>query len=140
MNRSILKSGFTLTEVMIASLILLIVSFGIMGGIIAALKVQANAADYYRATCIARNRIQHAKVLAFASMTNGLSEAIVQVNQDGDKDPPPLDFWRATSVSDVVANSVMLVTVDVWYSVKPGVKSASPVTIQTMIEKHMLLQ
>jgi prepilin-type N-terminal cleavage/methylation domain-containing protein len=60
-NKRRKSGGYTLVEIMVSSIILLIVSCGIMSGIISALKAQANAADYYRATCIARNRIQQAK-------------------------------------------------------------------------------
>jgi Tfp pilus assembly protein PilV len=135
-NRRMLKSGFTLAEVMIASLILLIISFGIMAGIIAALKVHANAADHYRATCIARNRIQQAKALTFSGYAN-ISEAQFRVDQNGELCTTG-DYRRSTSTSNAGENCVS-VTVDVWYFVKPQVWCTAPVTIQTMIHTSMQL-
>jgi len=136
LKKSSTKSGFSLIEVMIASLILLIVSSGIMAGIISALKTQANASDYYRATCIARNRIQHAKTISFGSYSS-IVEDVVNIDQDGVLSPDG-DFRRSTTATNA-GDGVMSVTVDVWYFVKPGVLSGRPVTVQTLIHNTMQL-
>jgi len=129
-------AGFTLVELMVSSMILLLVSAGIMTGIIAALKAQANASDHYRATCIARNRIQHAKTISFNSY-NAITESLVRVDQDG-VIASTGEFRRSTSVA-VAGTNCMSVTVDVWYSIRPEVWSTEPVTIQTMIHTTMQL-
>jgi len=130
------QAGHTLVEVMVASIVLLMVSAGIMTGIIAALKAQANASDHYRATCIARNRIQHAKTISFNSY-NAITENLVRVDQDGFYSSTG-EFRRSTLVS-VAGTNCMNVTVDVWYSVRPGVWSTEPVSVQTMIHTTMQL-
>jgi prepilin-type N-terminal cleavage/methylation domain-containing protein len=135
-NKQRKSDGFTLAEVMIASLILLIVSSGIMAGLIAALKVQANASDHYRANCIARNRIQQAKTLSFSGYNN-ISEVQFRVDQNGELCSTG-DYMRSTSTSNT-GDNCMSVTVDVWYRVKPEVWCTEPVTIQTMIHTTMQL-
>jgi Tfp pilus assembly protein PilV len=129
-------AGFSLIEVMISSIVLLIVCSGIMAGIISALKAQANASDYYRATCIARNRIQHAKTMSFNSY-NSITENVERIDQDGVLCPTGF-FWRTTAVTNAGSN-VMSVTVQVWYSVRPEEMSAQPVTMETMIHTTMQL-
>lgn len=129
-------SGHTLVEVMVASIVLLIVSGGIMTGIIAALKAQANASDHYRATCIAKNRIQHARTISFNSY-DAVTESLVRVDQDGVICTTG-EFMRSTSVS-TAAVDCMSVTVDVWYWIRPYVWSPEPVRIQTMIHSSMQL-
>jgi len=136
MRKPFKSEGFTLVEVMISSMILLMVSCGIMAGIISAIKTQANAADHYRATCIARNRIQHARTISFGSY-NSISESVVRIDQDGILCSTG-DFRRSTSSTNVGTN-VMSVTVDVWYSVKPGVLCTEPVKVQTYIHSTMQL-
>lgn len=139
MNGFVTKGGFTLVEVMIASIILVIVSSGIMAGIISALKAQANASDYYRATCVARNRVQHAKTISFTSLsllseTNRIIDGEGNLTEDG-------DYLRTTLVSNAAGTNWGVtnwqVTVRVWYPVSPGQLSDQPVQVQTMLTKEM---
>ena len=130
-------AGFTLVEVMVASAVLLIVSSGIIAGIISALKAQANAADHYRATCIARNRIQHARSVDFYSL-NLSSETNVMVDGLGNlcTSATTGDYRRTTMITSVNSNC-MLVTVQVWYPEAPGRLSTQPVEIVTMLTDKM---
>ena len=127
-------AGFTLVEVMVASLILVLVTSGIIGGIISALKAQANASDHYRANCIARNRVQHARTLAFDSFSL-LAESNRMVDSDGNLSSTG-EFLRTTIATNVATNS-MNITVKVWYQVSPGTFCDQPVQIQTMIANGM---
>jgi prepilin-type N-terminal cleavage/methylation domain-containing protein len=131
------KTGFTLPEVMISSIMLLIISSGIFYGIIAAMKAQANASDHYRATCIARNRIQHARTMDFYSL--GLAaETYRMVDDMGNTcgTGETGDYRRTTIVTNVQTNCIQ-VTCQVWFQVKPGVFCTQPVQISTMITDKM---
>lgn len=128
------SGGFTLVEVMVSSIILVIVASGIIGGIISALKAQANASDHYRATCIARNRIQHARTISFDSFPL-MVESNREIDLDGNLSQEG-DFRRSTIVTNVATNSVSI-SVQVWYPVAPGRLSTAPVEVQTMIANGM---
>ena len=65
LTRDSSKAGFSLVEVIIASLIFLIVSMGFTAGFVAAMKTNYLAGQYYRAAHLARNQIQQARTLSF---------------------------------------------------------------------------
>lgn len=128
------KSGFTLTEVMIASIIFLIASLGFSFGLIAALKTQYMAGDHYRSMSIARNRIQRARSLNFDSLPL-LTESDVRVDDFGQQSSSGT-YYRTTTVSIYGTNCYELV-VGVKFTKPGGAVSDSPVSIQTLIAKGM---
>ncbi len=131
------NSGFTLVEVMVASIVLVIVSSGIMSGIIAALKVQANATDYYRATCLARNRIQLAWSRSWDEIPT-IADSNFQFNAiDEETVCDTGEYMRTTFVTPTGTNCLN-VTVQIWYRVKPQVWSPQPVTMETIISSNLL--
>jgi len=128
------RSGFSLTEVMIASMILLIASLGFSFGLISAMKTQYMAGDHYRSMTIARNRIQRARSLNFDSLPL-LSENDLRVNEYGDQSTTGY-YYRSTVIADYAANCVEL-TVSVKFTKPDGATSEQPVSIQTLIARGM---
>lgn len=128
------RAGFTLMEVMIASVIFLIASLGFSFGLIAALKTQYMASDHYSAMTISRNRIQRARSLDFSTLTL-LNESMIRVDNLGNQSPTGF-FFRSTSVTNVATNCVEI-SISVHFIEPSGRTSAVPVTIQTMIADGM---
>jgi len=130
------KAAFTLVEVIISSMIFFIVSIGFTGGILAALKTHAMAAQHYRGTCLARNQIQHARTLAFDAVRalqtniwvdeNGL---VVPVTNEG-------VFYQCTSVTNPpgMVDTVEIV-VQVYFPRPFGKMSPQPIELRTMISR-----
>lgn len=128
------KSGFTLTEIMIASMIFLIASLGFSFGLIAAMKTSYMAYDHYRSMTIARNRVQRARSLAFESL-GLLSENMVRVDELGNNSTSG-QYFRCTSVSNV-ADNCMEMTVSVFYLMPHGITSPVPVSLKIMLAEGM---
>ncbi len=128
------NSGFTLTEVMIASIIFLIASLGFSFGLIAALKTQYMASDHYAAMSIARNRIQRARSLNFDSL-GLLSESQLRVDEFGLQSSSGR-YYRTTSVTNYATNCVEL-TVGVNFTKPDGATSEVPVSIKVLIARDM---
>lgn len=127
-------SGFTLTEVMIASIIFLIASLGFSFGLIAALKTQYMAADHYAAMSIARNRIQRARSLNYDSL-GLLNESEFRVDEFGLQSSSGR-YYRTTSVADYATNCVEL-TVGVNFTKPDGATNEVPISIKVLIARGM---
>lgn len=128
------KDGFTLAEMMVASFIFLIVSTAFTAGLLTAMRTQLMASDYYKATCLARNRIQRARTLAFDNISM-LAETDVTIDDDGNETSSG-DFKRTTIVSNV--SSVLIdLTVRVYFPMPRGGVSPEPVESNTMIAYGM---
>lgn len=128
------QAGFTLVEVIIASVIF----FGIAGAFIAAylsaMRTHAVASDFYKATCIARNRIQRARTLDYDSLSL-LSEVDASVDEDGNVDQGG-KFRRTTLVSSV-SPACTRIEIKVRFPVPNGRLSSETVDVHTMIAEGM---
>jgi prepilin-type N-terminal cleavage/methylation domain-containing protein len=131
---AISRSGFTLMEVMVASIILLIASLGFSLGLISALKTQYMAGDHYRSMTIARNRIQRARSLNYDSLPL-LSESDIRVDDFGNQSSTGY-YYRSTIIANYATNCVELI-VSVNFTKPDGSLSESPVSIQTLIARGM---
>lgn len=132
MKKNKLNQGFTLTEVVIASAILVLVLTGFLLAFTQASRLQYMADRNYAASVIARNRIEHAKIFAYSSLST-LAEDNAQVDRNGENCSTG-KFWRSTLIGTSPVNTnCTKVTVKVWYETKPDVKSPTPVEVSTLI-------
>lgn len=132
MHKDKQNQGFTLAEVVIASSVLLMVLGGSLLGFVQATRLQFMADRNYAASVIGRNRIEHAKVFAYGSLSI-LAENNVCIDRNGDTCSTGM-FWRTTSMGVSAANTNCTeVTVKVAYEIKPGVTSPVPVKVSTII-------
>jgi Tfp pilus assembly protein PilV len=133
------KGGYTLAEVMVASIILMLVSIAFIGGLITALRAQYTASDYYRASSIARNTVQHIKQNDFGTISS-LNKVMWPIDENTGDDLPlstaPSRFHRSIVVSNINSKCVDI-TVDVYFPIFNQTQSAKPVTIKTMIFEGM---
>lgn len=128
------RESFTLVEMMIASAVFLIVSFGLIAGMLAAIRANSMASDHYKATCIARNRIQKARTMPFSTLTNGtLAETNYVVDEQGFACQTNEDsYTRSTIFTNVNSNAVDII-VQVYFPIGLGKMSPQPVSMQTKI-------
>jgi len=61
-------SGFTLTEVMVASGVLLFFVLGLLAALLMGIRTLDLSVQHYRATSIARNRVQRARSFSYSSL------------------------------------------------------------------------
>lgn len=134
MQRRSRRAGFTLVEAMIASALFFVISGGFIAAYISGMRTHRMASDYYRAICIARNRIQRARTLEYDSL-NLLTEIDRPVDQNGN---PSIDgqFRRTTLVSNTVPECTMI-SVDVNFPLPGGGVSAEGMQLHTMITEGM---
>jgi|GEM_PF-711453 len=129
------RHGITLTEMMVASLIFLLISTSFTAAMLTALRTQYMAVDYYAATCIARNRIQRAKTMDYDSLPL-LAEDDLRVDSNGTATSAGR-YLRSTSVSNA-APWTYSVKVRVSFATKTGALSDQPVEVETLINSQML--
>lgn len=87
------------------------------------------ASDYFRATALARNRVERIKIMNFDTIL-GLNEAEHRVDGHGNPDPEGA-YRRETVISSVTENCAgILVTVG--FPDRPGLMQAKPVVIETL--------
>lgn len=130
------KSGFTLVEVIISSMIFFIVSVGFTAGMLAALKTHSMAAQHYRGTCLARNQVQHARTLAFDAIRQ--LQTNIWVDEQGERVADTNDgvFYQCTTVTNPpgMTNTVEIM-VQVYFPQPFGKMSQQPVELRTMVSK-----
>ena len=128
------NAGFTLAELLVASFVFLIVSAAFTAALLTALRTHLMAADYYRAICIARNRVQRARTLDFDSIPL-MAEVDFPVDKYGDSDPSG-GFQRTTMVSNTTVDRVAI-GVSVRFPVNGGGLNEVPIEVSTMITRGM---
>jgi hypothetical protein len=128
------ESGFTIVEVVIASLLLIIGIVALFGASIAAVKTQHMSTGLYHATCLARNRVQRGLSLPFDTLP-ALADTYETVDQYGNSTGNG-EFRRTTTLTAVSPNCYEI-TVDVYYPDGRGGFSAIPATIQSKIARSM---
>ncbi|MFC1462897.1 prepilin-type N-terminal cleavage/methylation domain-containing protein [Verrucomicrobiota bacterium] len=127
------RRGFTLAEVMVASGIVALVFTGFMIGFVQALRLQYLANVHYCASVVARNRIEQARIYAFGAVEVLEETSEVTVDRYGDENSTGT-YYRTTLVTTPAVNpNCREVIVNVWYEIRPGVRSPAPVTISTWV-------
>ncbi len=131
------SAGFTLVEVMVASLIFLMFCIFFLSAAIAAMRSQQLSCDYYTAMTIARNRIQRAKTFEHSSL-HLMSENQVPVDGNGNISATGT-YRRTTSVTAYTNGSLDLykVTIQVNYISARRSQSETPVEISTLVTEKM---
>jgi Tfp pilus assembly protein PilV len=128
------KAGFSLTEVMVAGAILAFSCAAVFAACIGAIRTQYAASGYYRASCIARNRIQRGIALPFTTMPM-LSEQDRRLDEEGN-----ISYrgtYRRTTTVTQVSDNCYEITVAVLYPAGPGMMSATPVEIRSKVTRGM---
>ncbi len=128
------KGGFTLTEVMVAGAILAMTSAAMFGACVAAIRTQYASSGYYRATCMARNRIQRGIALPFTTLPM-LTEYGRRLDEQGNNSS--VGVYRRTTVVTEASSNCYEIAVSVYYPAGPGMLSATPVTIQSKVSRGM---
>ena len=128
-------SGFTLVEVMVSVVVLVIFVIAFLGSAIASMRSQQLSCNYYKAMTIARNRIQRASEFAYASVLL-MSENQVAVDDDGNIVITPGTSWgRRTTLVSAYTNgtpNMLQITVQVNYPDARGNKSVNPAQLSTL--------
>ncbi|MFU8779673.1 MAG: type IV pilus modification PilV family protein [Kiritimatiellia bacterium] len=137
LNKS--KAGFTLTEVMVASSILMLFMAGFLGAFIMGMRTLDMSVNQYRATAIARNRVQRARGFDFGSL-HLLEETETRVDRYGNIDP--LGEYRRSTLIDtntVTAPHTVRVEVGVRFPVRgnPNRQRSEPVLMESIIAVRM---
>jgi prepilin-type N-terminal cleavage/methylation domain-containing protein len=130
-------AGFTLVEVMVASIIFMIFCVFFLSSTIASMKSQQLACDYYKAMTIARNRIQRAKTFEYSSLPL-LNE--VQAPVDGDGNIDTAGIYKRTTIVSAYTNgtpNLYKVTIQVYYPGARRTLSDQPVEISTLTTEKM---
>jgi prepilin-type N-terminal cleavage/methylation domain-containing protein len=132
-----LKAGFTLTEVMVASAILMLFLGGFLSAFIMGVRTLELSVNHYRANAIARNRIQRARGFDFGSLML-LQESETRVDRNGIIDPQG-QYWRTTLIdtNTVTAPHTVRVQVGVRFPVRNRNQRSEPVVMENIIAVRM---
>lgn len=128
------KKGFTIVEVVIAGLILAIVATGLFAASVTAFRTQMMATTHYRATSLARNRIQRCASLPFDTIPL-YAEFPHLINENGVNDADGR-YQRTTLVNELTTNYYEVV-VQILYQSRPGNWVSNPVELRTKIARNM---
>jgi hypothetical protein len=121
---------------MVALVILMMVVLMFGRGLISAAWTNRFASNHYRATCLARNRLQRAMSLDLDSIEL-MDETMVEIDWDGNVDLQGT-FRRTTIVSNITDDCVEI-TVRVHYPMpKTGGVTDAPIVMSTMIARQMV--
>lgn len=130
-------AGFTLVEVMIASIIFVVFCVFFLSSAIMSMRSQQLACDYYKATAIARNRIQRARSCDYSSLS------LMSENQsivDGDGNLTTAGIYQRTTIVGLYTNgtpNLYQVTIQVYYPGARRILGAQPVEMSTLITDKM---
>ena len=128
------NAGFTITEVLIASALLVIGVSAIFPAAISAIRTQHMSSNLYHATCLARNRVQRGLALPFDTLPALASDAD-SVDQDGNANANG-PYLRTTTLTPISSNCYSIV-VEVSYPIGRGAMSPTPAVIQSKIARAM---
>jgi Tfp pilus assembly protein PilV len=126
--------GFTLVEAVISSVIFFVIAGGFIAAYISSMRTHQMSNDFYKATCIARNRIQRARSLEFDSLPL-LAEQDASVDEFGNVDNAGR-FVRTTTVSNTVPTCTRI-AVNVKFPLPGGGVSPQGIEVHTMIAEGM---
>jgi hypothetical protein len=133
-RRRLANAGFTLTEVVIASALLILGVSVIFSAAISSIRTQHMSINLYHATCLARNRVQRGLALPFDTLP-ALASDNDSVDQDGNANANG-PYLRTTTLTPVSPNCYTI-TVEVSYPIGGGVMSSRPTVIQSRIARAM---
>ena len=123
------RAGFTIIESIMAVSVLSITMGAFIMLSLCSLRELALASDYFRATALARNRVERVRTMNFDTIL-GLTEAEHRVDGHGNPSPEGV-YLRETVVSSVTENCAnILVTVS--FPGRLGHPQAKPVVIETL--------
>ena len=131
------NQGFTLVEVMVASIIFVIFCVFFLNSMIASMHSHQLACDYYKAMTIARNRIQRAKIFDYSTLPL-LSESNRTVNGHGHISSTGM--YQRTTIVAIYTNgtpNLTKVTVQVYYHGARRSLSSRPVELITLVTDNM---
>ena len=131
------NQGFTLVEVMVASIIFVIFCIFFLNAMIVSMHSHQLACDYYKAMTIARNRIQRATIFDYSTLPF-LGEANTPVDGKGNITSTGM-YQRTTMVSaytNIGTTNLMKVTVQVYYPTRSSL-SNSLVELSTLVTDNM---
>ncbi len=131
------RAGFTLTEVMVASVILVLFLGAFFSAFIMGIRALDMSANHYRANAIARNRIQRARSFDYSSLPL-LEELEVRIDRNGNLDPNGT-FRRTTMINTntVSAPHTVIVEVGVRFPVRTRRTLSEPLTMETIVATRM---
>jgi Tfp pilus assembly protein PilV len=131
------RGGFTLTEVMVASTVLMLFIVGLMAAFMMGLRTLDMTTNHYRATAIARNRIQRARSFDYNSLTL-LTENEARIDQHGNADVSGT-FRRTTSIDTNTATAPHTVRIEVGvrFPVRTTGTLSEPVVMENLIAVRM---
>jgi hypothetical protein len=133
-SRRLANAGFSITEVVIASALLIVGVTAIFPAAIASIRTQHMSSNLYHATCLARNRVQRGLALPFDTLPALASDADY-VDQDGNANANG-PYVRTTTLTPISSNCYRIV-VEVSYPIGRGAMSPTPAVIQSMIARAM---
>jgi hypothetical protein len=133
-RRRVANAGFTITEILIASGLLLVGVAAIFAAAISSIRTQHLSSNRYHATCLARNRVQRGLALPFDTLPTLVSDKD-SVDQDGNSNANG-PYLRTTTLTPISPNCYMI-TVEVSYPIGGGAMAATPAVIQSMIARAM---
>lgn len=131
------RSGFTLTEVMVASTVLMIFLGGFLASFILGVRTLDMSTSHYRATTIARNRIQRARSFNYDSLSL-LEENEARIDRHGNVDSSG-DFRRSTLIftNTVTAPHTVRIEVGVRFPIRKTGGLSEPVVMENLIAVRM---
>ena len=131
------RGGFTLTEVMVASTILMIFLGGFLASFVMGIRTLDMTTSHYRATAIARNRIQRARSFDYNSLPL-LIENEVPVDLYGNAVSSGT-FRRSTDIftNTVTAPHTVRIQVGVRFPVRATGGHSEPLVMENLIAVRM---
>ena len=136
-NRRNKRAGFTLTEVMVASAILMVFLGGFLTAFMMGIRTLDMSMNHYRASAMARNRIQRARSFDYSSLTL-LEENGARVDRHGNADPNGM-FRRTTSIdtNTLTAPHTVKIVVGVRFPVRSSGGLSEPLVMENLIAVRM---
>jgi len=128
------SKGFTITEVVIASALLIVGVTAVFSAAISSIRTQYMSSNLYHATCLARNRVQRGLALPFDTLP-ALASDNDSVDQDGNANANG-PYLRTTTLA-LVSSNCYTITVEVSFPIGGGAMSATPAVIQSKIARAM---
>jgi hypothetical protein len=133
-SRRLANAGFSITEVVIASALLIVGVTATFSAAISSIRTHYIASNMYHATCLARNRVQRGLALPFDTLP-ALASDKDSIDQDGNANANG-PYLRSTTLTPDSSDSY-IITVEVSYPIGGGVMSSRPTVIQSRIARAM---
>ena len=131
------RAGFTLTEVMVASGVLVLFLAAFFSAFIIGIQALDLSVNHYRANAIARNRIQRARSFDYSSLTL-LEEIDTRIDHHGNLDING-GFRRTTRINTntVSAPHTVIIEVGVRFPIRSTGRLSEPLMMDNIIAVRM---